>query len=118
MGIPASGKSIDIQAIDILRFGADGLAHEHWGVMDIMSMMQQIGAVPQGPPAQRRKDPRRSLTGIFAEGVPSGSFRSPQIGAPKKKCRSGARKGLLIRLVLRPVKKQLSRRCARLSVPR
>jgi len=51
MGIPASGKSIDIQAIDILRFGADGLAHEHWGVMDIMSMMQQIGAVPQGPPA-------------------------------------------------------------------
>jgi steroid delta-isomerase-like uncharacterized protein len=51
MGIPASGKSIDIQAIDILRFGADGLAHEHWGVMDTMSMMQQIGAVPQGPPA-------------------------------------------------------------------
>jgi steroid delta-isomerase-like uncharacterized protein len=51
MGIPASGKSIDIQAIDIVRFGADGLAHEHWGVMDVMAMMQQIGAVPQGPPA-------------------------------------------------------------------
>jgi steroid delta-isomerase-like uncharacterized protein len=51
MGIPASGKTIDIQAIDIIRFGADGLVHEHWGVMDIMSMMQQIGAVPQGPPA-------------------------------------------------------------------
>jgi steroid delta-isomerase-like uncharacterized protein len=51
MGIPASGKSIDIQAIDIVRFGADGLVHEHWGVMDIMSLMQQIGAVPEGPPA-------------------------------------------------------------------
>ena len=51
MGIPASGKSIDIQAIDIVRFGADRLAREHWGVMDIMAMMQQIGAVPQGPPA-------------------------------------------------------------------
>jgi steroid delta-isomerase-like uncharacterized protein len=51
MGIPASGKSIDIQAIDIVRFGADGLVREHWGVMDIMAMMQQIGAVPQGPPA-------------------------------------------------------------------
>jgi predicted ester cyclase len=51
MGIPASGKGIDIQAIDILRFGTDGLVHEHWGVMDIMSMMQQIGAVPAGPPA-------------------------------------------------------------------
>ena len=52
MGIPASGKSIDVQAIDILRFEADGLVHEHWGVMDIMSMMQQIGAVPEGPPPQ------------------------------------------------------------------
>jgi steroid delta-isomerase-like uncharacterized protein len=51
MGIPASGKRIDIQVIDIVRFGADGLAHEHWGVMDMMSLMQQIGAVPQGPPA-------------------------------------------------------------------
>jgi predicted ester cyclase len=51
MGIPARGRSIDIQAIDILRFDADGLVNEHWGVMDIMSMMQQIGAVPQGPPA-------------------------------------------------------------------
>ena len=51
MGIPASGKSIDIQAIDIIVFDADGLASEHWGVMDIMSMMQQIGAVPGGPPA-------------------------------------------------------------------
>ncbi|HXW79477.1 MAG TPA: ester cyclase [Acidimicrobiales bacterium] len=50
MGVPASGKSIDIQAIDIVRFGDDGLVHEHWGVMDVMSMMQQIGAVPSGPP--------------------------------------------------------------------
>ena len=51
MGVPASGKPIDVQAIDILRFGDDGLVHEHWGVMDVMSMMQQIGAIPDGPPA-------------------------------------------------------------------
>jgi steroid delta-isomerase-like uncharacterized protein len=50
MGVPASGKPIDIQAIDIVRFGDDGLVHEHWGVMDIMSMMQQTGAIPEGPP--------------------------------------------------------------------
>ena len=50
MGIPATGKSIDIQAIDIVRFGDDGLAYEHWGVMDTMSLMQQIGAIPSGPP--------------------------------------------------------------------
>jgi steroid delta-isomerase-like uncharacterized protein len=50
MGIPATGKVVDVQAIDILRFGDDGLVHEHWGVMDVMSMMQQLGVVPQGPP--------------------------------------------------------------------
>ncbi len=49
MGMPPTGKSIDVQAIDIVRFGDDGLAHEHWGVFDAMGMMQQLGAAP-GPP--------------------------------------------------------------------
>ena len=50
-GIPPSGKNVDVQAIDIVRFDDDGLVSEHWGVMDMMSMMQQVGAVPSGPPA-------------------------------------------------------------------
>jgi steroid delta-isomerase-like uncharacterized protein len=50
MGIPATGKSIDVQLIDIIRFGDDGLAIEHWGVFDALAMMQQLGALP-GPPA-------------------------------------------------------------------
>ncbi len=52
MGMPATGTSVDVQAIDILRLGDDGLAHEHWGVMDMMSMMQQLGVAPSGPPPQ------------------------------------------------------------------
>jgi steroid delta-isomerase-like uncharacterized protein len=51
MGMPATGKSIDVQLIDIIRFGDDGLAHEHWGVFDALAMMQQLGAVPDSPPA-------------------------------------------------------------------
>ncbi len=51
MGMPATGRKIDVPLIDITRFGDDGLAHEHWGVMDMMLMMQQLGAVPEGPPA-------------------------------------------------------------------
>jgi SnoaL-like polyketide cyclase len=51
MGIPATGKSIDVPLIDIIRFGDDGLAHEHWGVVDMLAMMQQLGVVPDGPPA-------------------------------------------------------------------
>jgi predicted ester cyclase len=51
MGMPPTGKSVDFQAIDIVRFGDDGLAHEHWGVLDALAMMQQLGAVPEGAPA-------------------------------------------------------------------
>ncbi len=50
MGMPATGKSVSVQVIDIVRFNEDGLACEHWGVFDLMGMMTQLGAVP-GPPA-------------------------------------------------------------------
>jgi steroid delta-isomerase-like uncharacterized protein len=50
MGMPATGKSVSVQVIDIVRFDEDGLACEHWGVFDQMGMMTQLGAVP-GPPA-------------------------------------------------------------------
>jgi steroid delta-isomerase-like uncharacterized protein len=52
MGLPASGKQVNIQLFDIIRFDAAGRACEHWGVMDALSMMQQLGAIPvEAPPA-------------------------------------------------------------------
>ena len=51
MGMPATGKHVEVQLIDIIRFGDDGLAREHWGVLDQMTMMQQLGMIPDGPPA-------------------------------------------------------------------
>lgn len=51
LGISATGKRVDVQLIDIIRFGDDGLAREHWGVVDQLTMMQQLGALPAGPPA-------------------------------------------------------------------
>ena len=48
-GMPATGKRVDVQLMDIDRFGDDGLAHEHWGVLDALTMLQQLGAVPEGP---------------------------------------------------------------------
>ena len=55
MGMPATGRSADVQLIDIIRFGDDGLAHEHWGVFDELAMMQQLGAIPETPPAWTRR---------------------------------------------------------------
>lgn len=49
MGMPATGKSFDVQLIDIMRFADDGLVHEHWGVVDMLAMLQQLGVVPEGP---------------------------------------------------------------------
>jgi steroid delta-isomerase-like uncharacterized protein len=46
MGVPASGKSFEIEAIDMVRFEGSRCA-EHWGVTDNMALMMQIGAVPE-----------------------------------------------------------------------
>ena len=48
MGMPSSGKRIEVQMIDIMRFDGAGSVCEHWGVMDMLSMLQQLGAVPDG----------------------------------------------------------------------
>ena len=51
MGLPATGKSATVDLIDITRFGDDGLAREHWGVVDQLALMQQLGVIPAAPPA-------------------------------------------------------------------
>ena len=51
MGIPATDKSAAVNLIDITRFGDDGLAHEHWGVVDQLALMQQLGVILARPPA-------------------------------------------------------------------
>ncbi len=49
LGIPPSGKRFSIPVFDILRIDG-GKIVEHWGQMDQMAMMQQLGATP-GPGA-------------------------------------------------------------------
>ena len=51
MGMAATGKRVDVQLIDIMRFNDAGMICEHWGLVDMLSMMQQLGAIPEGPPA-------------------------------------------------------------------
>ncbi len=51
MGVPPAGTRVDVQLIDIMRFDGAGLVCEHWGVADMLSLMQQLGVVPAGQPA-------------------------------------------------------------------
>jgi len=44
-GIPASGKSVRVIGISVLRF-ADGKCVERWIETDFMGLLQQIGAIP------------------------------------------------------------------------
>ena len=49
MGVPPTGEAVEIQLIDIMRFDDAGLVCEHWGVGNMLSLMQQLGVVPAGP---------------------------------------------------------------------
>ena len=52
MGMPASGKEATWSEIHIVRFDADGKALEHWGVVDQLGMLAQLGfAQAPGQPA-------------------------------------------------------------------
>ena len=48
MGVPASGNEVNIKGMTMLTMTADGKCAEAWGVMDMMGLMQQIGALPVG----------------------------------------------------------------------
>ena len=46
MNLPPTGKQISVEGIDIVRMSG-GKAVEHWGLLDALTMMQQLGAIPQ-----------------------------------------------------------------------
>ena len=45
MGIPASGKPVEMRSIDIWRM-QDGMFVEHWDELNLLQVFQQIGALP------------------------------------------------------------------------
>ena len=45
-GIPATGRPVSWKIIDIVSM-RNGKVTEHWVVADVLSLMQQLGAVPQ-----------------------------------------------------------------------
>ncbi len=50
--MPATGKTMDVMGADVIRF-ENGKAAEHWGYMEEMKMMTQLGLMP--PPGEEPK---------------------------------------------------------------
>ena len=46
LGIPATGKPVEMRSIDIWRV-QNGMFVEHWDELNLMQMFQQIGVLPQ-----------------------------------------------------------------------
>lgn len=45
MGMPASAKAVIVSGMDMMRWRDDRVV-EHWGQMDMMGLLQQLGVIP------------------------------------------------------------------------
>jgi len=50
MGMPATGKRISVQAVDIGRI-ENGQAKERWGGLDMYTLLTQLGVIPAPQPS-------------------------------------------------------------------
>jgi steroid delta-isomerase-like uncharacterized protein len=48
MGMPATGKKVHYAGVEIVRI-ADGKIVEFWGLLDMLTMLQQLGLAPSPP---------------------------------------------------------------------
>ncbi len=46
LGIPPTGRQIQFETVDAMRV-RNGKISEHWGVANLYSLLQQLGALPQ-----------------------------------------------------------------------
>jgi predicted ester cyclase len=46
VGIPPTGREVEILVMDVVRV-ADGRIVEHWGLVDRLGLLQQLGAIPE-----------------------------------------------------------------------
>ena len=51
-GIPPTGREIALRSIHVVRY-RDGREVETWALSDRLGLLQQLGVIPEGPPARR-----------------------------------------------------------------
>lgn len=51
-GVPPTGREVSVPFIEINRVGPDGKFVEHWSSVDLLGLLQQLGALPTELQAQ------------------------------------------------------------------
>ena len=46
LGVPATGRRVDVEGMSFFRFG-EGLVAERWNLLDGVTLLAQLGALPQ-----------------------------------------------------------------------
>ena len=46
--MPATGKAFEMEAMYMVRLNDEGQISEHWGVVDTIGTMRQLGLLPPG----------------------------------------------------------------------
>jgi HD-GYP domain-containing protein (c-di-GMP phosphodiesterase class II)/predicted ester cyclase len=64
-GIAPTGREVEIHVIDIVRVAGDRIV-EHWGLVDRLGLLAQLGALPGAPAAAAQGSSSRSVTGSAA----------------------------------------------------
>ena len=64
-GVAPTGREVEIHVIDIVRVAGDQIV-EHWGLVDRLGVLAQLGAVPEAPAAAAQGNSSRSVTGSAA----------------------------------------------------
>jgi steroid delta-isomerase-like uncharacterized protein len=44
-GVPPTGRTVTVSRIAVFRV-VDGQIKEHWGLLDMLGVLQQLGAIP------------------------------------------------------------------------
>ena len=50
-GLPASGRELDLEFANVMRFDSNGLILEHRDYLDALELMRQLGAIPAAAPS-------------------------------------------------------------------
>jgi steroid delta-isomerase-like uncharacterized protein len=53
MGVPPTGRRVTVTGMNVNRI-VDGRIAEAWGIIDMLGLLQQIGAIPTPPPPAPR----------------------------------------------------------------